>query len=103
MRLAPTQPHLLLEAMSAALAADRPELALTLFDAAPASSTRAGRARLLEGTAALRTGDRGRAEAVLASALVIPDLREGERSLSDLWHEVYGDEPVPAHYDFRMA
>ena len=102
-RLAPTQPHLLLEAMSAALAADRPELALELFDAAPVASRRTGRVRLLEGTAALRTGDRARAEAVLASDLVIPDLREGERSLSDLWHDVYGDRPVTTHYDFRMA
>lgn len=102
LRLAPAEPHLLLEVMTAALAADQPGLALSLFDAAPATSTSSGRARLLEGTAALRTGARQRAEAVLASDLVIPDLREGERSLSDLWRETFGDRPVPAHYDFRM-
>ena len=100
--LAPGQVHLLLEAMTAALAADRPDLALQFFDAAPVASRSTARARLLEGTAALRTGARERAEAVLASDLVIPDLREGERSLSDLWRETFPDRPVPAHYDFRM-
>ena len=88
--------------MTAALAADRPDLALQFFDAAPVASRSTARARLLEGTAALRTGARERAEAVLASDLVIPDLREGERSLSDLWRETFPDRPVPAHYDFRM-
>lgn len=88
--------------MSAALTAGRPALALTLFDSAPAASRSGGRARLLEGTAALRTGERERAEEVLASDLVIPDLREGERTLSDLWRETFPDRPVPAHYDFRM-
>lgn len=102
LRLAPAEPHLLLEAMSAALTAGRPALALTLFDSAPAASRSGGRARLLEGTAALRTGERERAEEVLASDLVIPDLREGERTLSDLWRETFPDRPVPAHYDFRM-
>ncbi|WP_147918636.1 DUF5107 domain-containing protein [Ruania zhangjianzhongii] len=102
LQLAPEEPGLLLEAMSAALAAGRPGLALTCFDSAPQASRSSGRARLLEGTAALRTGARDRAEAVLASDLMIPDLREGERSLSDLWRETFGDRPIPAHYDFRM-
>lgn len=102
LQLAPAEPHLLLEVMSAALAADQPGLALSMFDSAPQGSRSSGRARLLEGTAALRTGAQERAEAVLASSLVIPDLREGERSLSDLWRETFGDRPIPAHYDFRM-
>jgi hypothetical protein len=40
---------------------------------------------------------------LLASAIVVPDLREGETSLSDLWLQMYPDEPLPAEYDFRMC
>lgn len=101
-RLAPENAALLVEAMSAAVLAGRPEKALELFDGAPAAA-RSGRARLWEGTAALRTGQVARAAAVLESDITIPDLREGERSLSDLWREVFPGTDIPHRYDFRMA
>lgn len=102
-QLAPHSAPLLIEAMTAALATGRAQRALDLFDAAPAAARAGGRARLLEGTAALRAGARQRAEAVLASNIVISDIREGERSLSDLWREVFPEQDVPSQYDFRMA
>lgn len=100
--LASGQPTLLLEAMSAARAAGDPRRALVFLDGAPSSLRAAGRARLLEGFAALEAGERDRAEQVLADGIDIPDLREGELALSDLWAAVHPGRPVPARYDFRM-
>src|SRR5699024_9858266 len=89
LELACTEPTLLLEAMSAALQAGAGQRALEFADAAPESLRHLGRVRLLEGFAAHAAGDRGRAEAVLADDIVIPDLREGELALSDLWAAVH--------------
>src|SRR5699024_12360897 len=86
--------------MTAVLAIGQAQRALDLFDAAPAAARAGGRARLLEGTAALRAGARQRAEAVLASNIVISDIREGERSLSDLWREVCPETDRPPHATF---
>lgn len=96
------QPTLLLEAMSAAMAHCAPERALAFADSASPELQQAGRVRLLEGFAALAAGHRDRAEALLEAEIVIPDLREGELALSDLWAAVHPDRPVPAGYDFRM-
>ncbi len=86
----------------------------------------AGRIRLLEGQAALEVGDLKRVEPLFDGSLVVDDLREGERSLSQLWldyhvsrlrrtgegqalsasellERVRRDYPVPALLDFRMS
>ncbi len=101
--------------------------ALAVIDASPASVREHGRVRLLQARAALRVGDLSRAGAVLESALEVPDLREGEDSLAELWWDyrarlavaedggdpaaepdpqllagVRADVDVPAHLDFRM-
>ena len=73
--------------------------------------------------AALAVGDFARVEQVFADEVVVDDLREGERSLSQLWfdyHEqrlskaenhpidntlrarVRREYPIPALFDFRM-
>lgn len=76
---------------------------------------RSGRLQVLEARAALAVGDLGRAAAILEGPLEVPDLREGELVLSDLWYElearrsgVPADEVrrtrrPPPHLDFRMA
>ena len=72
--------------------------------AALAPSMRArGRIRLLEAWAALGAGDLGRVDAILAAGLEIADLREGERSIDQLWRAAFPDRDVPAEYDFRMV
>ena len=96
------QPSLLLEAITAARAAGQPERALVFVDQAAPALRGHGRVRLLEGYAALEAGEPDRAEAVLADGVEIPDLREGELALSDLWAAVHPGQPVPARYDFRM-
>ncbi len=116
---------LAVECGSFLIQAERPQEWLDLVrDALPESVRTAGRIRLLEGQAALATGDLDRVEAILNEKLVIDDLREGERSLSHLWfglHEqklsrqegvavddalrarVRREFPVPEHLDFRMS
>ena len=97
---------------------------LTLVDALPPSVHRVGRVRLLEGRAALETGDLDRVALLFDGTLVVDDLREGELSLSEIWFEYHArrlsrdeglpiddalrarvrrDTPVPAFLDFRMS
>ena len=96
---------------------------LDLLAGLPERIRSTGRIRLLEAQAALAVGDFEQVEQFFADEIIIPDLREGEVSLSDFWYEtqlkrlssqenleindelrasVYRDFPVPAHLDFRM-
>ena len=40
--------------------------------------------------------------AILEDGLKVADLREGERSIDQLWKAVFPGRAVPAEYDFRM-
>ncbi|MGC0274886.1 DUF5107 domain-containing protein [Pseudactinotalea sp. Z1739] len=100
--LADDQPTMLLEAMAAAIQAGAPQRALDFAGGAPREVRSMGRVRLLEGFAAHAAGDRDRAEQVLAEDIIIPDVREGELALSDLWAAVHPGRAVPERYDFRM-
>ena len=82
-----------------------------------------GRIQLLEAQAALAVGDFMKVGQFFADEVIIPDIREGELSLSDFWFEyqlkrlsskencqiddelrarVYREFPLPTHLDFRM-
>ncbi len=100
--MASGEPSLVFEAIEEALAAGDGSAALAMVDAAPDPVRELGRLRLLEVRAALACGDRARATRVLATSVVVPDIREGETSLSDLWSELHPGEPIPEDYDFRM-
>jgi tetratricopeptide (TPR) repeat protein len=97
---------------------------LDLLSELPAKIGAAGRVRLLEAQAALATGKLQRVADFFADAVVIPDLREGELSLSELWYDwqvqrlsllentpiddelrtrVKQEFPVPAGFDFSMV
>lgn len=64
--------------------------------------------------ALVEAGEYGEAERMLLRPLVIPDMREGELSLSELWFSLYmkkeglsrkeaeAKHPLPAELDFRM-
>ena len=60
----------------------------------------------LECAALIAVGDADAARRMLDRPLVLPDLREGDLGLHQLWEDfqalVGGDEPLPEHYDFRM-
>jgi hypothetical protein len=103
---------------------DRAREWLDLLHAFPQSVRTVGRIRLLEGWAALAVRDFERVAHLFSRKLIVPDLREGERSLSQLWfafHEqrlsakesvpvnaalrsrVRWQFPVPPEIDFRMS
>jgi len=115
---------LVIESGRQLLSLGRGEDWLIVADALPPSVRRVGRVRLLEGRAALETGDLDRVALLFDGTLVVDDLREGELSLSELWFEyhtrklsrdeelpiddalrarVRRDIPVPAFLDFRMS
>jgi hypothetical protein len=83
-----------------------------------------GRIRLLEAEAALKVGDLKRVEIFLENKIIVDDVREGEESLSNLWHNYHAQRisrventqlneallarvrreyPVPSELDFRMS
>ncbi|MFI6392798.1 DUF5107 domain-containing protein [Nonomuraea sp. NPDC050540] len=101
---APGLRPLTVETLTALVAADRPAAALTLIEVLPAAERAHGRIRLLEAQAALAAGDRARARHILAEGLVVPDLREGENTLDELWFACHGEtRALPPDYDFRMS
>ena len=75
----------------------------TLIGGLPAELRGLGRFRVVEIRAALAVGDRQTAGRILEERFEVPNLREGELSMSALWHEAFPDRPVPSWYDFEMA
>ena len=123
-QLAPAVIPLALETVQALLDAARPADAIqVVVQLAPAARAH-GRIRALEARAALDLGQWRHAETILQDNLVVPDLREGELSLSELWYAVESQRlveslrvpldasiiervrrecAVPTHLDFRAA
>jgi predicted Zn-dependent protease len=123
-RLLPTLLPLAVECGQTLIEAGRAQAWLDLLPELSADVRQAGRVRLLEGQAALDVGDFACVERLFADAPEIADLREGERSLSQLWFEyhakrlsaqeqipldaalsarVRAEFPVPPQIDFRMS
>ncbi|MEU7004937.1 DUF5107 domain-containing protein [Nonomuraea sp. NPDC046570] len=101
--LAPGVWQLTAETLSALLLAGRSGEALAVLDSLDAEQRAVGRIRLLECRAALAAGDRERAGRLLDGELEVPDLREGEDALHELWYAYHDPgEPLPGVYDFRM-
>ncbi|UFU05089.1 DUF5107 domain-containing protein [Ruania halotolerans] len=100
-----TERTVLIEAMTAALAAGRPAVALEVAEQASGRVRALGRVRLLRARAAWSEGSAAGAaltRSLLREGIEVPDLREGERELSDLWLAAFPEDPVPASYDYRM-
>jgi hypothetical protein len=99
--MAPDVSALAFEAASRLLEAGRSAEALRFVESLPAGAL-TPRLRLVEAFAAAAAGEVERARTVLLGGLDVPDLREGERSVDQLWDLVFPDRPLPARYDFRM-
>jgi hypothetical protein len=133
-RMLPTLLPLAVECGKALLEAGQAQEWLDLLPELADSVRQAGRVKLLEGQAALDVGDLARVKRLFSEAgelarFEIADLREGERSLSQLWFEyherrlaaqegipidqflrerggrarVRAEYPVPPEIDFRMS
>ncbi|WP_189055837.1 DUF5107 domain-containing protein [Longimycelium tulufanense] len=100
--LAPGIRQLAVEAAEALMTADEPKRALQLIAELPATVAGHGRVRLTRVRAALAAGLRDEAARLLRGGIEVPDLREGEVSLDQLWAEACPGEPLPTRYDFRM-
>ncbi|HEU5222290.1 MAG TPA: DUF5107 domain-containing protein [Candidatus Lumbricidophila sp.] len=107
--LAPTQPNLFIEALGALNAAGRADRVRALVAAAPAALAALGRVQVALVVAALDLDDCDEARARLLDCEV-PDLREGDLLLSDLWARLQQArvaaglraEALPRHLDFTM-
>ncbi|MBN1676028.1 MAG: DUF5107 domain-containing protein [Kiritimatiellae bacterium] len=116
-------PQLFTECGRALIAAGRPAEVGPLFDALDESARHGGRIQLVRAQAALEADDLDAVERFVDSAPVIPDIREGEVTLTDLWFALQErklaategtpiddalrkrarrDFPPPAHLDFRQ-
>ncbi|MBC8232432.1 DUF5107 domain-containing protein [bacterium] len=123
-QMAPNVPSLALECCQALLEAERPQDMLNFLSNLPTQIRDRGRMRVMEARAALKMGNLQEVEEILQSRPSVPDIREGEVTLSDLWfgmHEkriaakdnisiddeirqrVRRDYPPPSWLDFRQA
>jgi len=123
-RLAPDCLQLQIEAGKAMIEAGQAHQWRSTIAGAAGHIREHGRLKLLQAEAALACGDLGACKELLLSGFRVEDLREGERSLSDLWfalqekrlsaaeglaiddvlrERVRRDCPLPAHLDFRMS
>jgi tetratricopeptide (TPR) repeat protein len=111
------------ELVDVLLAAGDGVQALAVLEAAPPEQRCLGRFRLAEIRAALLTGDLDRAGRILEEGVVLPDVREGEPALHEVWFDyqvalaaraqrrpvdadlvaqVRATVSIPEHLDFRM-
>ncbi|WP_442211385.1 DUF5107 domain-containing protein [Specibacter sp. RAF43] len=93
---------LLTEAMTLCLEHGVPGPALLLAGRAPAPLAGVGRIRFLTALAHARAGEPAVAARMLREGVEVPDLREGENTITALWREVCPGEDVPAQYQFSM-
>jgi hypothetical protein len=123
-KMVPQVSSLALECCQALLDVDMPKEMLKFMDGLPQEVRQVGRMRIMEARAAMKMNDLKRVEEILQSRPVVPDMREGEVSLSDLWFELHErrisakenipiddelrkrvrkDFPPPSWLDFRQA
>ncbi len=114
-------PALAREAVPALLAVDRAEEACDLLAHLRQEDLADGRFRLLTAQVLIAQGEPAAARAVFEAGFEIPDLREGEETLSDTWYtlterliagtgpvtdavraEARTQHPLPERYEFRM-
>lgn len=87
LQLQPALPALVIETLQALLDTQRSDAIPALIAELPATMKSYGRCRLLEARAALANNDIETAATILRD-LEVPDLRECEVSLSDMWYEL---------------
>ncbi|MFF4423289.1 DUF5107 domain-containing protein [Streptomyces sp. NPDC001549] len=89
------------EAMAALLAAGRLPQARAVWDRLRPALREQGRFRLLAARLLAAEGHVRAARRVFEDGFELPDLREGEETLAEVWSTLT-ECPLPARYDFRM-
>ena len=117
-QMKPIRP-LAIEAMKALISAEQYEQALELVQSLPKALREVGRIRIFEIAALIRVGRLDEADRLINGPLVMPDVREGDVMLTDLWFELmaikekgsaseenlawaHENLKPPKHLDFRM-
>ena len=121
--LLPDYYQLTVECFMALIRAARYDDLVSLYDRIPESAQRAGRILMLLGECYSKMGDPEKASEIITADLIVPDLMEGEYSLSNIWigiyaqilakergvsvgslsqEEVLSAYPLPREIDFRM-
>ena len=102
----PAADELLVELLGALRSAGGDDEVVALVEELSAEQRNLPRVQYLEAAARVAVGDAEGARELLARPLLLPDLREGDLSLDQLWFDhqrlLGTDDPLPAHYDFRM-
>jgi tetratricopeptide (TPR) repeat protein len=89
------------ETIDALLAVRRTARARSVWDRLHPATRARGRFRLTEAQMLLAEGRPEEALDVFRAGFEVADLREGAEAIGRLWARLT-DEPLPAHYDFRM-
>ncbi|MGW7055267.1 DUF5107 domain-containing protein [Streptomyces sp. NPDC054887] len=89
------------EAIAALLAAGRTDAARAVWEELPAAVRAGGRFRLVEAQLLVAEGDAAGARALFDAGFEVPDLREGDEVLGEVWART-GDDPLPDAYEYRM-
>ncbi|MFF4250419.1 DUF5107 domain-containing protein [Streptomyces sp. NPDC001663] len=89
------------EAIEALLAVGRTAHARAVWERLHPATRARGRYRLIEAGLLLAEKRREEALDVFRAGFEVADLREGAEAVGRLWSRLT-DEPLPAHYDFRM-
>ncbi|MEV6547180.1 DUF5107 domain-containing protein [Streptomyces sp. NPDC051597] len=87
------------EAITALLAADRPDAARAVWDRLRDPVRARGAFRLLEARILLAEGDPAGARAVFDAGFEVADLREGAEALAEVWSRIT-DDPLPDRYAY---
>jgi len=122
-RLAPTSRAIVVECLLAQFGGGEFQTVLDIVSSLPQGLRSLGRVQLILAKAALALGQLETVEAVLNKHFVIPDMRENEITLSEIWFEWQAHRmaitrgepltpaivaeaqqlPLPLHFDFRQA
>ena len=76
---------------------------LTIYDTLPSEIKEISRLKLYSAIALVNLGRRDEAGRYLNESFEMPDIKEGELSVSTVWKDIYGDgKPLPDRLNFRM-
>lgn len=89
------------EAIEALIRAHRTADARAVWERLHPATWARGRFRLIEAGLLVAEGRPEEARAVFDEGFEVADLREGAEAIGRLWARI-SDQPLPAHYDFRM-
>lgn len=76
---------------------------IDVYNSLPEEFRELGRLKIYTAISYMRTGDFATAKEYVNEDFKMPDIKEGELSITAVWEELYGDEkPLPDYLNFKM-